>query len=105
MKVFYKNACITCRRAIAELEKTETDLERRDFFKEPFTEEELTGIIRKAGLTPREMLRKKDRMYRELNLKTAKRTDVQLIRLMVKHQGLIKRPIMVSKDRAIVGAG
>lgn len=105
MKIFYKNACITCRRAISELEKTETDLKRRDFFKEPFTEKELRDIVKKAGLTPTEMLRTKDRMYRELNLKAAKKTDAQLIRLMVRHPGLIKRPIMVSKGRVIVGAG
>ncbi len=103
MKIFHKGACITCKRAISQAACAGADLETRDFFKEPFSEDELEKIISRAGLTPKEMLRKKDRMYRELNLEGSRMTDSQLIRLMVRHPGLIKRPIIVTKNRVTIG--
>ena len=38
-----------------------------------------------------------------MNLSENKKTDSQIIKLMVKHPGLILRPIIILKDRAIVG--
>ena len=79
------------------------DIEKRDFFKDPFTESELKKIIKMTGKKPSELLRKRDKMYKELNLDTAKKTDSQIIKLMVKHPGLILRPIVITKNKAYVG--
>ena len=79
------------------------DVEARDFFKDPFTESELKKIIKMTGKKPQEMLRKRDKMYKELDLENIKKTDIQLIKLMVKHPGLILRPIIITKNKAHVG--
>jgi len=79
------------------------DVEARDFFKDPFTESELKKIIKMTGKKPQEMLRKRDKMYKELELDSIKKTDIQLIKLMVKHPGLILRPIVITKNKAHVG--
>ena len=79
------------------------DIETRDFFKDPFSEAELKKIIKLTGKKPSELLRKRDKMYKELKLDTAKKTDSQIIKLMVKHPGLILRPIVISKNKAYVG--
>ena len=79
------------------------DVEARDFFKEPFTESELKKIIKMTGKKPQEMLRKRDKMYKELDLGNIKKTDVQIIKLMVKYPGLILRPIVITKNKAHVG--
>ena len=79
------------------------DVEARDFFKDPFTETELKKIIKMTGKKPYEMLRKRDKMYKELELEKAKKTDIQLIKLMVKYPGLILRPIVITKNKAHVG--
>jgi len=79
------------------------DVEARDFFKDPFSESELKKIIKMTGKKPQEMLRKRDKMYKELDLENTKKTDIQLIKLMVKHPGLILRPIMITKNKALVG--
>jgi arsenate reductase len=79
------------------------DVKSRDFFKEPFTELELKKIIKLTGKKPSELLRKRDKIYKEMNLSENKKTDSQIIKLMVKHPGLILRPIIILKDRAIVG--
>ena len=79
------------------------DVETRDFFKDPFTESELKKIIKMTGKKPQEMLRKRDKMYKELELDSIKKTDIQLIKLMVKYPGLILRPIVITKNKAHVG--
>ena len=79
------------------------DVEARDFFKDPFTESELKKIIKMTGKKPQEMLRKRDKMYKELDLENIKKTDIQLIKLMVKYPGLILRPIIITKNKAHVG--
>ena len=103
MKVFHKSTCITCKKTISSMERMKMDVEARDFFKEPFTESELKKIIKMTGKKPQEMLRKRDKMYKELDLENIKKTDVQIIKLMVKYPGLILRPIVITKNKAYVG--
>ena len=79
------------------------DIEKRDFFKEPLTEAELKKIIKLSGKKPTEFLRKRDKMYKELNLENSKKTDAQLIKLMIKHPGLILRPIVINGNKVTVG--
>ena len=103
MKVFHKSSCITCKKAITELDRMKADIEKRDFFKDPFSEAELKKIIKMTGKKPQEMLRKRDKMYKELDLENSKKTDSQIIKLMVKYPGLILRPIVITKNKAFVG--
>jgi len=85
------------------MERMNADIEKRDFFKDPFSETELKKIIKIAGKKPSELLRKRDKMYKELDLDNNKKTDEQLIKLMVKYPGLILRPIVIVKNKAFVG--
>ena len=103
MKVYHKSACITCKKTISSIERMKIDIDARDFFKDPFTESELKKIIKMTGKKPQEMLRKRDKMYKELDLENIKKTDVQIIKLMVKYPGLILRPIVIIKNKARVG--
>ena len=77
MKVFHKSSCITCKKAISELERMESDIEKRDFFKEPFSESELKKIIKMTGKKPIELLRKRDKMYKELDLENNKKMTLK----------------------------
>lgn len=79
------------------------EIEKRDFFKEPLSESELKKIIKLTGKKPKELLRKRDKMYKELDFENKKYTDSQVIRFMVKNPGLIQRPIIITKNRVLVG--
>jgi len=103
MKIYHKPTCITCKKAISEAERMSADIEKRDFFKDPFSESELKKIIKMSGKKPVDILRKRDKMYKELDLENKKKTDSQLIKLMVKYPGLILRPIIIVKNKAFVG--
>jgi len=103
LKVYLKPTCITCKKIISEIERMKFDIETRDFFQDPFTETELKKIIKMTGKKPQEMLRKRDKMYKELDLENTKKIDSQIIKLMVKYPGLILRPIIITKNKAFVG--
>jgi len=103
LKIFHKTACITCKRTITEIERISIDVEKRDFFKDPFSETELEKIIKMTGKKPSELLRKRDKKYKELDLGNNKKTDSQIIKLMVKYPGLILRPITIIKNKVFVG--
>ena len=79
------------------------DIDARDFFKDPLTELELKKIIKMTGKKPSELLRKRDKMYKEMSLEKNEKTDSELIKLMVKNPGLILRPIIILKNKALVG--
>ena len=79
------------------------DVETRDFFKDPFSAGELAKIIKLTGKKPAELLRKRDKMYKELDLGSAKKTDHEIIKLMIEYPGLIMRPIIIKDKKVFVG--
>ena len=85
------------------MERMTADIDKRDFFKDPFSETELKKIIKMTDKKPSDLIRKRDKMYKELDLENSKKTDSQIIKLMVKHPGLILRPIIVTGNQAFVG--
>lgn len=101
--IFYKETCITCKKSMSEIQRMRIDIQKRDFFKEPFTESELKKIIKMTGMSPREMIRKRDKMFKELQLETKYFSDDQIIKMMIKYPGLITRPIIISDNKVFVG--
>lgn len=65
------------------------------------TEKKLRSLLKKANLEPQQILRKREKIYKELDL--AKETDQdKLIKLIVKHPVLLERPIVEVGDKAVV---
>ncbi|CAN5384542.1 arsenate reductase (glutaredoxin) [soil metagenome] len=77
------------------------DFEKVNYFNESLSEEKLRALLKKANLAPSEVLRKSEKIYKELNL--SKETDAdKLIKLMVEHPNLLQRPIVEVGSRAIL---
>lgn len=54
-------------------------------------------------MDPRELIRSKEKEYRELGLKDDSLSRDQLVAAMVEHPRLIERPVAISGDRAVLG--
>jgi arsenate reductase len=54
-------------------------------------------------LAPRDILRTRESVYRELGLAKDEFSDDELIRLMLKHPNLIQRPIVERGAKAVLG--
>lgn len=103
MKVYLKPTCTTCKRTLSEMERLKLDIQTRDIFKDKLSEPEIKKIIQLARITPRELLRKKDKMYKELDLDNPKYTDSQITKILSEYPGLVRRPIVFAKNKILVG--
>ncbi len=73
-----------------------------DLFKAPPSAAQLAELCRKLGVSPREILRKKDPAYAAHGLDAAKLGDAKLLALMAANPGLIQRPIVVKGRKAVL---
>ena len=69
------------------------------YLEQPPAAAQLRAILRKLGMGARELLRKGEAEYAELNLADASRSEASLIEAMAQHPRLIERPIVVKGER------
>ena len=62
----------------------------------PPSEREIKAVLKDAGLSPRDLLRRKGTPYDDLHLANPKLTDAALIAAMHKHPLLIERPVVIA---------
>ena len=79
------------------------DFSKVNYYIEPLTKKKLTELLRKMNLSPRDVMRKSEPVYRELGIASGDFSDAQLIDLMVAHPDLMQRPIVERGDRAVLG--
>lgn len=85
------------------LRESGVNFEKVNYYIKPLTKKQLTELIRKMKITPRELLRTSEPIYRELGLAKREFSDAQIIDLMIKNPDLIQRPIVERGDRAVLG--
>jgi len=103
IKVYQKPTCSKCRETLSLLRQEGVSFEAINYYDKPLDTAELRRLLNKLDLPPRELLRKGEKIYRELRIAERELTDDQLIELMVKHPDLIQRPIVVRGERAVLG--
>lgn len=102
-KIFHNPHCSKSRQTLALLNDKGIDPEIVEYLKTPPNAEELTNILQKLGITPRQLMRTGEDIYKELNLADTSLSDPQLITAMVQNPKLIERPIVVSGDKVAIG--
>jgi arsenate reductase len=85
------------------LRESGVSFEKVNYYLEPLTRKKLTELLGKMKLTPRDILRTSEPIYRELGLGKGEFTDDKIISLMIKHPDLIQRPIVERGNRAVLG--
>ncbi len=97
-----KNGCITCKKALEYLAAKKVGFQTIEFFKQRLSKDQIRSLLKKAGVSPQQALRKRDKMFRELKLDKRMLSDEQLLSLMEKYPGLILRPIVVHGERTVI---
>lgn len=103
LTVYQKPTCTKCRTTLRLLKEHGAEFEAINYFEIPFTAARLRGLLKKLGLTAREILRKEEPVAKQLGITKKDFSDKELIALMVKHPDLIQRPIVVHGDQAVLG--
>jgi len=101
--VYEKPTCTKCREMNRFLLDNKVDFSKVNYYIEPLTKAKLTELLVKMKLSPRDLLRTSEPIYRELGLGKGEFTDDEIISLMVEHPDLIQRPIVERGNRAVLG--
>jgi arsenate reductase (glutaredoxin) len=103
LTVYQKPTCSKCRTTLRLLKERGVEFEAINYYETPFTEADLRVLLKKLGLTAREILRKDEPVAKQLGIGKKDFSDEELIALMAKHPDLIQRPIVVRGDHAVLG--
>ena len=77
----------------------------RDYFKEPFTEQELSGLVAEAGEPGvSAMFASRSPSLKKLGLTAAELSDDRKFSLMLEEPRLVRRPLVRLGDRLLIGA-
>ena len=101
--VYEKPTCTKCREADKLLRESGVDFAKVNYYLEPIGEAKLRELIGKMGISPRELMRTGEAVYKELEIGKRELSDDELIRLMAEHPDLIQRPIVERGSRAVLG--
>lgn len=101
--VYQKPTCSKCREVDRLLRESGVPFEKINYYIEPLSEEKLRELLAKMKLSPRDILRTSEPIYRELGLGKKQFSDDEIISLMTKHPDLIQRPIVERGPRAVLG--
>jgi arsenate reductase (glutaredoxin) len=102
IRIYQKPTCTTCRQAVQILKESGTPFTTVNYYEKPFSKAQLKSLLRKAALSPRELLRAKEPLFKEFGLANRKLSDDELIDLMLQHPDLIQRPIVEKGEKAML---
>lgn len=94
--IYHNPACGTSRNVLAMLEATGQSHKVIEYLKTPPARSDLESLIKRSGLSVRDILRRKGSPFEELDLDNPKWSDNELVDFMMEHPILINRPIVVT---------
>ncbi|MEA3274386.1 MAG: arsenate reductase (glutaredoxin) [Pseudomonadota bacterium] len=101
--IYHNPRCSKSREALKLLREKGVEPEVVKYLETPPDEATLAHLLDLLGLEPRELMRKKEKEYKENNLANPELSREALIAAMVAHPRLIERPIVVKGERAALG--
>ena len=101
MIIYHHSSCSKSRFALDLLREKKLEFEIVEYFKNPFTKDELRDIIRKLGIHPEELIRKNEKEYKQV-FPSKNISEDDWIEGMLKHPKLIQRPIVVNGVKAVI---
>ncbi len=77
------------------------EYENVNYFIDELTEEKLRDLLKKANLSPYEILRMKEPIFKELNI-TEETSPDEIVKLIVENPALLQRPIVEYGNKAVL---
>ena len=102
LTILHNPKCSKSREALKILEQNGINAEIVKYLDTPPSENELRNILKMLGINARDLMRTKEDIYKELNLKEVQDEDA-LIKAMAEYPKLIERPIIIKDNKAVVG--
>lgn len=101
LTIYHNPRCSKSRQTLQLIEEHNQEVTIIEYLKAPLNEIQINELLSLLKLTPIEMMRTKEAEFKEQNLKGA--SNEELITAMINTPKLIERPIVTSKESAVIG--
>ncbi len=102
MKIYHNPRCSKSRQTLALLQENGVDPDVFLYLDNIMTADELRGLLAKLGISPMQLVRKGESVWKE-KYKGKELSDDQVIEAMIANPKLIERPIVVKDQSAVLG--
>jgi len=102
IKIWHNPKCSKSRNTLELLNEKGVEVEIVKYLDTPPNKEELKEMLKMLNISARELMRTKEDIYKELNLKD-ENSEEKLIDAMVENPKLIERPIVIKNGKAAIG--
>ncbi|CAL2101159.1 Arsenate reductase [Tenacibaculum sp. 190130A14a] len=102
IKIYHNNRCSKSRNGVQLLEESGKEFEIVKYLENIPSKEELSEIIKMLGITPLDLIRKNEKIWKE-NFKGKDLSDSDIITAMIENPKLIERPIIINGNKAVIG--
>ena len=102
IKIYHNPRCSKSREGLAILENSGKEFEIVKYLEDVPSEKELTEIIKLLKISPIQLVRKTEKIWKE-EYKGKELSDSEIIKAMVQNPKLIERPIVINKNKAVIG--
>lgn len=92
--IFHNPNCGTSRKTLQILTEEGADVRVREYLKDSPNRAELEALFERAGMSPREGLRAKEKLAGELGLNAPGTSDETILDAMAAHPIIIERPLV-----------
>lgn len=100
--IWHNPKCSKSRDSFKLLQEKGIDAEVFKYLDTPPSVEVLKEVLGMLGISARELMRTKEDIYKELDLKN-EQDEQKLIEAMAAHPKLIERPIVIKDGKAVIG--
>ena len=102
IKIYHNPRCKKSREGMAILENSGKEFEIVNYLNDFHTEKELSEIIKMLAISPIQLVRKTEKIWKE-NYKGKALSDAEIITAMIQNPKLIERPIVIHNNKAVIG--
>lgn len=101
--IYHNPRCSKSRQTLALIEERGIQPVVIEYLENPPSHLQLDSILRGLEMEPRDLMRKGEGEYQELDLANPDKQRDELIEAMITHPRLIERPIVVAGDEIVIG--
>jgi arsenate reductase (glutaredoxin) len=101
--IYHNPRCSKSRQALQILQDQGIEPEVVEYLKTPPDRPILEHVLKLLGMGPRELMRKNEPEYKKAGLDDELLSHDELISALLQYPILIERPIVIAKDKAIIG--
>ena len=102
MKIYHNSRCRKSREGVQYLTDKGVEFEIIEYLKQNLSKETIQILLNKLNITALELIRKNEKIWKE-NFKDKNLSEKELIEVLHKEPKLIERPIIESKNLAVIG--